>query len=280
MSQFDPVIGADKTGLQYRTDDNAGKKALLNHHKGSTAPTYAEAGITWLDDSGTPWLFKVYDGTDWITMGSVNATSNAFTPFFGAAALQAASTTVAGLVERATDAEASTGTDTTRYITPKQLADNSGQTEQSAVQSTTSGAFVDFTGIPSGVKRVTVHLKGVSTNSTGVILIQIGDSGGIETTGYDATASTLSAASTAATAYTTGFGIFSASSAAVEAEGIVTLTLSDGTWFAESAVKVNGSPTHGVGSGNKTLSSELTQVRISGNGGTFDNGSAQISWGF
>ena len=37
-----------------------------------------------------------------------------------------ASTTVEGVVERATNAEAAAGTDTTRYITPKQLADNSG----------------------------------------------------------------------------------------------------------------------------------------------------------
>lgn len=37
-----------------------------------------------------------------------------------------ASETVKGIVERATDAEAAAGTDTTRYITPKQLADNDG----------------------------------------------------------------------------------------------------------------------------------------------------------
>lgn len=38
----------------------------------------------------------------------------------------AATTTTAGIVERATDAEVAAGTDTVRYITPKQLADSTG----------------------------------------------------------------------------------------------------------------------------------------------------------
>ncbi len=126
MSQQTSQIGANKTGLDYRTEDNAGKKALLNHHKGSTAPSYAEAGMIWLDDAATPWVMKMHDGTDWISIGNVNATTNEFTPFVNGAALGAASDTATGLVERATDAEASAGTDTTRYVTPKQLADNSG----------------------------------------------------------------------------------------------------------------------------------------------------------
>jgi len=45
----------------------------------------------------------------------------------------------------------------------------------------TSGTSIDFTSIPSWVKRVTVMFAGVSTNGTGSYLIQIGDSGGIET---------------------------------------------------------------------------------------------------
>ncbi len=85
MTQATPTIGADQSGLQYRTADNDGKKALLNHHKGSSAASYAEAGILWLDDTATPWIFKIYDGTDWINLGEVNATGNTFTPYVGTA---------------------------------------------------------------------------------------------------------------------------------------------------------------------------------------------------
>lgn len=76
MSQQTPIIGSSQSGIEYRTQDNNGKQALLNHHKGSTVPTYAEAGCIWLDDTATPWLLKIHDGTDWITLAEVNATTN------------------------------------------------------------------------------------------------------------------------------------------------------------------------------------------------------------
>lgn len=88
MSQATPNIGANKSGLTYRQEDNDGKKALLNHHKGSTAPSYAEAGMVWLDDAATPWVMKVHDGADWIKMADVNASTNAITPYLGTAALK------------------------------------------------------------------------------------------------------------------------------------------------------------------------------------------------
>ena len=88
MSQATPTIGADQTGLNYRTQDNDGKNALLSQHKGSTAPAYAVAGTIWLDDNGTPWLLKIYDGADWIVIGAINATSNTLTLYQGAAALR------------------------------------------------------------------------------------------------------------------------------------------------------------------------------------------------
>lgn len=88
MSQASPTIGANKTGLTFRQEDNDGKKALLSHHKGSSAPDYAEAGAIWLDDSSTPWLLKLHDGADWIALGSINASSNAFQPYQGNAPLK------------------------------------------------------------------------------------------------------------------------------------------------------------------------------------------------
>ena len=86
MTQTTSQIGADQSGLAYRNADNAGKQAILNHHKGSSAPSYAEAGIIWLNDSGTPWTLNVYDGSDWITLGAVDATANTFNPYIGTAA--------------------------------------------------------------------------------------------------------------------------------------------------------------------------------------------------
>ena len=86
MTQTTSQIGADQSGLAYRNADNAGKQAILNHHKGNPAPTYAEAGMIWLDDATTPWLLKFYDGADWIVLGEVNATTNTFNPYHGTVA--------------------------------------------------------------------------------------------------------------------------------------------------------------------------------------------------
>lgn len=88
MTQATPTIGANQTGLAYRAADNDGKKALLNHHKGSTIPPYAETGIIWLDDAATPWLLKIYDGTDWITIASINAVTNAIEAYHGTTGLR------------------------------------------------------------------------------------------------------------------------------------------------------------------------------------------------
>ncbi|MDD9901039.1 MAG: hypothetical protein OXT65_08690 [Alphaproteobacteria bacterium] len=87
MTQANPIIGSGKTGVEYRTEDNSGKQALLNHHKGSSAPSYAEAGMLWLDDTSTPWILKFYDGTDWIAVTQVDATANTAKPYFGSSVL-------------------------------------------------------------------------------------------------------------------------------------------------------------------------------------------------
>jgi hypothetical protein len=58
-----------------------------------------------------------------------------------------------------------------------------GITSGTAVAST-SGTSIDFTGLPAWIKRVTVLGSEVSGSGTSSLLIQLGDSGGIEITGY------------------------------------------------------------------------------------------------
>lgn len=50
-------------------------------------------------------------------------------------------------------------------------------------QNTTSGTSIDFTGIPSWAKRITVMLSGVSTNGSSNYLLRIG-SGSFSASGY------------------------------------------------------------------------------------------------
>lgn len=50
--------------------------------------------------------------------------------------------------------------------------------------STTGGTAISFTGLPAGVRELSVNVAGMSTSGTSPILIQIGDSGGYENSGY------------------------------------------------------------------------------------------------
>jgi hypothetical protein len=72
------------------------------------------------------------------------------------------------------------------------------------VVASTSGTSIDFTSIPSYVKRVTVMLNGVSTNGTSPLLFQIGTSSGIENSGYVSSGTFQGAGSGGATS-TAGF---------------------------------------------------------------------------
>lgn len=65
-------------------------------------------------------------------------------------------------------------------VTPAKL---SQPLTQGTSQASTSGTAIDFTGIPSWVKRITVMFSGVSTNGTSVPQIQVG-AGSVTTSGY------------------------------------------------------------------------------------------------
>ena len=146
---------------------------------------------------------------------------------------------------------------------------------------TASGTSVDFTGIPSWVKRITVSFIGVSTNGTSFKLIQLGDSGGIETTGYSS-GSTVVGSSFAGTSSTAGFTMYSVT-AANALHGAITLNLavaSSNTWSSTHALFVGDAAFSLYGGGTKALSSTLDRVRVTTVNGTdtFDAGTINIMY--
>ena len=146
------------------------------------------------------------------------------------------------------------------------------------VVASTSGTVIDFTGIPSWVKRITVMLAGVSTSGASPIIVQIGDSGGIENTGYAGTGSSI-AGTVTSTAFTTGFGIGANSTAAFIRNGFVTICfLGTNIWQASGIIGQSDQAQSQTTGGSKTLSDVLTQVRITTVNGTdtFDAGSINI----
>ena len=141
----------------------------------------------------------------------------------------------------------------------------------------TSGTSIDFTSIPAYVKRITVMFNGVSTNSTSPIQIQLGDSGGVETTGY--LTSTWQANTNNANV-TTGFalGVSPALAANILSGHVVFTLLGSNTWIGSGVIGRSDAADSRILGGNKTLSDVLDRVRITTVNGTdtFDAGSINI----
>jgi hypothetical protein len=143
-------------------------------------------------------------------------------------------------------------------------------------QATTSGTSIDFTGIPSWVKRITVMLNAVSTSGSSFVQLQLG-SGTYTTSGYNATHGNFTSGSTSAAAIATGFGQSSGASAGDSRFGAFVLThMGSNIWVCNGQFSVGTYLTYG--SGAVTLSGVLDRVRLTTVNGTdtFDAGSVNI----
>lgn len=172
------------------------------------------------------------------------------------------------------------GTTDTQTLTNKTLgsglvAGASLITSGTAV-ATTSGASVDFTGIPSWVKRITILFNGVSNAGGNIFMVQLGDAGGIEITGYSGSTISMATSGTAQTSLTDSFGIRNPTGAGVALQGQMTISnISSNTWVCQGVFGNDGIAT--VTGGAKTLSATLDRVRITnGSSDTFDAGSVNI----
>jgi hypothetical protein len=144
---------------------------------------------------------------------------------------------------------------------------------------TASGTSVDFTDIPSWVKRVTVMFQGVSTSGTSQIQVQLGDSGGVETTGYAGSYGGNSGSSIGGGAYAgAGFVMTNAVTAASNIQGQLILSLIGSNVWVGTGNTARADNYSSWTAGAKTLSDTLTQVRITTVNGTdtFDAGTINI----
>ena len=146
---------------------------------------------------------------------------------------------------------------------------------QAAQQATTSGTAKDFTGIPAGVKMIVVGFSDVSLDSTDELLIQLGDAGGFETSGYLDKSGRIGVGG-----YVTGAGfLLKAASASEISSGQMILTLQDAATYHWSSQHGFASDYAVAGGGRKLLSAELTQVRFTVDGsGDFDAGSVSLMY--
>jgi hypothetical protein len=143
---------------------------------------------------------------------------------------------------------------------------------------TASGTAVDFTGIPSWVKRITVTVQSVSTNGTSNYMLQIG-AGSVITTGYVG-ALTLATSTWAGniSSATTGFQFYNTGAASDGSTGHIVLTLISGNTWVYSSNVISSGLRSSLGTGYYALSGSLDRVRITTVNGTdtFDAGTINI----
>jgi len=153
----------------------------------------------------------------------------------------------------------------------------SGGIRSGTAVASTSGTSIDFTGIPAGVKRITILCRGVSTTGT-IFGVQLG-SGSFVTSGYSGSVSALgNTAAVSATTPTNLIGIafyvaassFSGSCVIANIDGNNWVAQSNGGWFAANVTSNGG--------GSVALSGTLDRLRITTVNGTdtFDAGSINI----
>lgn len=182
-----------------------------------------------------------------------------------------------GQVTVAAPAVAGTNTLTLQAAT----ATNAVNKLETAVAST-SGTSIDYTNIPAWVKKITVMFNGTSLSSTSNILVQLGDSGGIENTGYQGASVYITTGVGGIAANSAGFIVNVVSTAAQVTSGNLFINLLDpatNTWSASGVFGSTGSNTAiTLAGGAKSLSATLDRVRITTVNGTdtFDAGSVNI----
>jgi hypothetical protein len=132
---------------------------------------------------------------------------------------------------------------------------------------------IDFTSIPSWVKRITVAFNGLSVSGTSNLLIQIG-SGSFQTSGY-----VSGATSSSPNGSSSGFLITAGNANAFTSSGLTQIvTLGSNLWSQAGNIAPNTSNSVSSSAGAVTLSGTLDRLKITTENGTdtFDAGTVNI----
>jgi hypothetical protein len=174
---------------------------------------------------------------------------------------------------RASASNVNTGTAEDVFLNPKTYRENNWH---KILPNNSTGVQVDFTAIPAWATCILVPLGGLSTNGTAEPLMQLGDAGGYEVTGYAGYFSRIGANGSANSALSSGILLANSWAATYHAYGHVMLTKipNTNTWDFHGVINIDVSNSGSIVAGRKTLSDVLTSLRFYINGTqVFDEGS-------
>jgi hypothetical protein len=255
MAQHDYVID-NASGAAVRADLNNALSAIVTNNSGATAPSTTYAYQWWPDT--TTGLLKIRNAANsaWVTVGTL-ATVN-----LGLVVAPAAAGT-ADQVLATNGSGVNSWSDRARLV-------------RATSQASTSGTAVDFTGIPTWVRKIKVLLSGVSTSGTNSVIVQLNTIA----TGYlGASSASSSAVATAALSTGFRFSFDTADTAAAVRHGELSVSnITGNTWTASGTAALSSSAVTSTVAGTLALAGVLDSVRITtiGSTDTFDAGTITI----
>lgn len=197
--------------------------------------------------------------------------------------------TSSGIVQTAdTSGELALQSNGTTKLTVSSSGVNIGQMNGGAItsgtaQASTSGTSLTFSGIPSWAKRITVMFNNIATSASAPVVIQLGTSGGIVTTGYAGSSGTIRSGAVSSGITQTNssyFNLYAEVSTLGEAySGSITIcNINSNTWTENGVLASNNSLRIGCSGGYVALGGVLTQLKITTTTGTdtFTNGLVNI----
>lgn len=146
-------------------------------------------------------------------------------------------------------------------------------------KASTSGVAVQFTGIPSWARRITVAFNGVSTSAANNILVQLGTGGTPTTSGYTGNSVFSWASGVVPVSSTAGIPIFNNAASYNHYGHLVFTNISGNTWLASGEFVTAGIQGSTISGGVVALTGVLDYLRVvAGNGttDTFDLGSINV----
>ena len=155
---------------------------------------------------------------------------------------------------------------------------NGGSITLGTAQNSTSGTAIDFTGIPSWAKRVTVMLNGISTNGGDSIILRVG-SGSFASSGYAGSFGYFGSP-IGVERRTDSFGVCQVDASQLTHGNLILCTLGSNVWTYSAVVGRSTTDYVLCGGGSITLGGSLDRIRVTTTGGTntFDAGSINIMY--
>lgn len=151
----------------------------------------------------------------------------------------------------------------------------------SAVQNTTSGTSIDFTGIPPWAKLISVAIQGMSTNGTSNVILRLGTSAGAAAAGYLGSHFGSATVNVINQTIPTGFIMETAMQTSFVIHSVFHLVnLGGNVWVATGTMGENTTARSSFVTGSIGLPGVLDRVRLTTAGGTdsFDAGSMSITY--